>query len=96
MPSIFGGSKEVSSALRRFYFSLDALLSSVIHPKYMDDTLVSKLGLTVGDIEFSSRIDEFFGSCQGRFGAPLTVEKSRRVLGTVHDLMRVVPASQVD
>jgi hypothetical protein len=96
MPSFPRGSAEVSDALRRFYFSLDGLLNSVVHPKYMDDTLVSALGLTLEDVEFSSSIDEFFDSCQGRLGAPRTAEQTKRILGAIHALMAKVPTSQFD
>jgi hypothetical protein len=96
MPSFPRESAEVSDALRRFYFSLDGLLNSVIHPKYMDNTLVSALGLTLEDVEFSSSIDEFFDSCQGHLGAPSTAEQTTRILRAIHALMTDVPTSEFD
>src|SRR4051794_23086143 len=89
-------STEGSDALRQFYFALDGMLNSVIHPKYLDDTLVSALGLTFEDVEFSSSIDEFVDSCQGRLGAPTTFEQTKGILGAIHALMTDVPTSQFD
>ena len=46
-----------SEPIRLFYFHLDALQTSVIHPKFMSDKLVAGLNLSEADQEYAASID---------------------------------------
>lgn len=85
-----------SEPIRLFYFHLDALQTSVIHPKFMSDKLVDGLNLSETDQEYAASIDQFIDHCSGINGAPTTPEQRTRILAMIQDLRRNAPSSQFD
>ncbi|SDI70011.1 hypothetical protein SAMN04488693_11916 [Arthrobacter subterraneus] len=85
-----------SDAVMLFYFHLNALVSSVIHPKFMNPRLVSELSLTDGDTDYAFSVVEFADFCSGAHGAPTTPNQRATILDTLQSLRRSVPSSQFD
>lgn len=85
-----------SGAVRLFYFHLNALESSVIHPKFMDPRLENSLCLTDEDTDYAFSVVEFIEFCSGSNGAPTTSSQRATILATLQTLRRDVPSSQFD
>ncbi|TLM80828.1 hypothetical protein [Pseudarthrobacter sp. NamE5] len=85
-----------SDAVGLFYFHLDALESSVIHPKFIDPRLVNSLCLTDSDADYAFSVVEFIEFCSGANGAPTTSSQRATILATLQTLRRDVPSSQFD
>ena len=80
--------------IRQFYFHLDALQTSVVHPKFMSDKLVASLSLSEEDQEYAASIAQFIDQCWGINGAPTTPERRSQILAMIQDLRQNVPSSQ--
>lgn len=85
-----------SDSLRSFYFHLEALETSVIHPKYISDQLATGLSLTEEDIGFGVQISQFVDHCAGTEGAPTSASRRAATLEALQALGRRVPSSQFD
>lgn len=85
-----------SDSLRFFYFHLEALETSVIHPKYISDQLATGLSLTEEDISFGVEISEFVGHCAGARGAPTSRSSCAATLQALQAFRHRVPSSQFD
>lgn len=82
--------------VRLFYFHLDALQTSVIHPKFMSDKLLASLDLSEEDKEYAGSIDQFIDHCSGINGAPTTPDGRTHILAIIQELRQNVPSSQFD
>src|SRR5688500_14334075 len=69
--------------VRLFCFHLDALQTSVIHPKFMSDKLVASLDLSGEDQEYAGSIDQFIDYCSGMNGAPTTPDGRNHILAII-------------
>lgn len=85
-----------SNLLSSFYFHLEALETSIIHPKFLDDDLLSGLGLTHADVDYSFAVVEFIDHCASSKGAPTTENSRSVVLSTLKDLQSRIPLSVFD
>lgn len=85
-----------SEPIRLFYFHLDALQTSVIHPKFMSDKLVAGLNLSEEDQDYAASIDQFIDYCSGINGAPTNPERRTQILAIIQDLRQNIPSSQFD
>lgn len=83
-------------SLRLFYFHLEALQTSLIHPKFMDDQLVSSLSLIGLDVDYAVAITEFVDHCSGTEGAPTKASRRTVILHAIENLRGSVPPSQSD
>lgn len=92
----FNRQRDSKSDAALSYFHLDALESSVIHPKFMDLGLVTSLCLTDRDADYAFSAVEFVEFCSGSDGAPTTSRGSAVILTTLQNLRRDVPSSQFD
>ena len=81
---------------RLFYFHLEALQTSVVHPKFMSDKLVASLSLSEEDQDYAASIDQFIDHCSGINGAPTTPEQRTQILAMIQDLRQNAPSSQFD
>lgn len=82
--------------IRLFYFHLDALQTSVIHPKFMSHKLVAGLNLSETDQEYAASIDQFIAHCSGINGAPTNPKQRTQILAIIQDLRQNIPSSQFD
>lgn len=82
--------------LRLFYFHLEALQTSVIHPKYIDDQLLSLLALTDSDLDYAGAVSEFVDRCSGTKGSPTTVSQRAVIVAAVEGLRLSVPSSELN
>lgn len=85
-----------SDSLRSFYFHLEALETSVIHPKYISNQFMTSLSLTGEDVSFGFKISEFVDCCAGERGAATSANRCAVVLEALQAFRRGVPSSQFD
>lgn len=85
-----------AGSLRLFYFHLEALQTSVIHPKYVDDQLLNRLALTDHDLNYAGAVSEFVDQCSGESGSPTTARRRARIVAAIADLRRSAPSSGLD
>lgn len=88
--------QRTSDLLRPFYFHLEALETAIVHPKFLDDELMSSLKLTPADADYSFAVVDFIDHCAGLEGAPTTKSNRTTVLSALSELQNRIPSSTFD